>query len=62
MKNEILALFDAEKFDELEDFVFIQSELKRISITVETLKLWTEEMIAEGKIDIKQYKEISKRK
>ena len=47
--------------EELEDFVYIQKELERISITVETLQLWTEEMIAEGKIDIKKYKELAKR-
>ena len=47
--------------DELEDFVFIQKELERISITVEALQLWTEEMIAEGKIDTKKYKELYKK-
>lgn len=47
--------------DELKDFVFIQEELKRISITVETLKLWTEQMLANGKIDTKQYKELTKK-
>ena len=44
--------------DELEDFVHIQKELERISITVESLQLWTEKMIADGKIDLKQYKEL----
>ena len=48
--------------DELEDFINIQKELERISITVETLQLWTEQMLATGKIDIKQYKELSKKK
>lgn len=48
--------------DELKDFVFIQEELKRISITVETLKMWTEQMLADGKIDTKQYKELIKKK
>lgn len=47
--------------DELEDFIHIQKELERISITVESLQLWTEKMIADGKIDIKQYKELSKK-
>lgn len=47
--------------DELEDFVHIQKELERISITVESLQLWTEKMIADGKIDLKQYKELSKK-
>ncbi len=41
--------------DELEDFVFIQEELERISITVETLQLWAEKMLATGMIDKMQY-------
>ena len=48
--------------EELKDFVFIQNELKRISITIESLKLWTEEMMAEGKIDTKKYNELTKKK
>ncbi|MBQ2712974.1 MAG: helix-turn-helix transcriptional regulator [Clostridia bacterium] len=42
--------------DELEDFILIQKELERISITVETLQLWTEKMLATGKINIEHYK------
>ena len=41
--------------DELEDFIFIQEELERISIAVETLQLWSERMIATGMIDADQY-------
>ena len=41
--------------DELEDFIFIQEELERISITVETLQLWSERMLATGVIDEEQY-------
>ncbi len=41
--------------DELEDFIFIQEELERISITVETLQLWSEKMLATGVIDVGQY-------
>lgn len=41
--------------DKLEDFVFIQEELERISITVETLQLWAEQMLATGVIDEAQY-------
>ena len=41
--------------DEIEDFVFIQEELERISITVETLQLWSEKMLATGVIDPEQY-------
>lgn len=43
--------------DEIKDFVFIQKELERISITVETLQLWVEQMIADNKIDKKKYEE-----
>lgn len=42
--------------EELKDFIRIQKELERISITVETLQLWAEQMLATGKIDIEQYK------
>ena len=41
--------------NEVEDFVFIQQELERISITVETLQLWSEEMLATGVIDEARY-------
>ncbi|MBQ2758204.1 MAG: XRE family transcriptional regulator [Clostridia bacterium] len=44
--------------DEINDFVFIQKELERISITVETLQLWVEKMLAEEKINIEKYKKI----
>lgn len=41
--------------DELTDFIYIQEELERISITVETLQLWSERMLANGIIDIDAY-------
>ncbi len=41
--------------DELEDFIHIQEELERISITVETLQLWCEKMLDNGIIDLEQY-------
>ena len=41
--------------DELEGFIFIQEELERITITVETLQLWSENMLATGVIDAEQY-------
>lgn len=41
--------------DELEDFIYIQEELERISIAVETLQLWSEQMLATGAIDVEQY-------
>lgn len=42
--------------DELKDFVFIQEELERISVTVESLQLWVEKMLATGQIDSQKYK------
>lgn len=48
--------------DELEDFIFIQEELERISITVETLQLWSERMMATGVIDEEQYNAYKKRR
>ena len=44
--------------DEIKDFVYIQKELERISITVETLQLWVEQMLADEKINIEKYNEI----
>lgn len=41
--------------DEIEDFIYIQEELERISITVETLQLWAEKMLANGVIDAEAY-------
>ena len=46
--------------DEIEDFIYIQNELERISITVETLQLWAEKMIANGVIDAEQVVELEK--
>ncbi len=42
--------------DEIKDFIHIQEELEKISITVETLQLWSEQMLANGTIDIEAYK------
>ena len=41
--------------DEIDDFIYIQEELERISITVETLQLWAEKMLANNIIDPEQY-------
>lgn len=48
--------------DEIEDFVYIQEELEHISIAVESLQLWTEQMIANGTIDLETYKTKKKAK
>ena len=47
--------------DEVEDFIRIQEELERISITVETLQLWSEQKIASGEIDMEAYNAAKKR-
>lgn len=47
--------------DEIDDFIYIQQELERISVAVETLQLWSEKMLVDGKIDKNEYeKRISK--
>lgn len=67
--NDCFAEFDAQKqerlieitadgevdSEELDDFIFSQEELEKISITVETLQLWSERMLASGKIDADEY-------
>ena len=40
---------------ELEDFIDIQEELERISVTVESLQLWAERMLATGAINYTEY-------
>lgn len=42
--------------DEIADFVFIQKELEKISIAVETLQLWCERMLDTGVIDPEEYR------
>ena len=44
--------------DEIEDFVVIQQELEKVSIAVETLQLWSEQMLAKGLIDVDKYNEL----
>lgn len=41
--------------EEIEDFVHIQEELEKISVTVETLQLWGEQMLANDVIDQEMY-------
>ena len=40
---------------EIDEFVGIQEELEKISITVEALQLWTEQMVANGGINMDKY-------
>lgn len=41
--------------DELDDFIYIQEELEKISVNVETLQLWSERMLASVAIDEDSY-------
>ena len=43
--------------NEIPDFIYIQKELEKISIAVESLQLWTEKMLASGKINKEKYNE-----
>ena len=42
--------------DELDDFIEIQDELEKMSVTIEALQLWAEKMLASGAIDMDAYK------
>jgi len=45
---------------ELNDFVQIQKELEQSSMAVEALQIWSEKMLAEGKIDVAKYRKLMK--
>lgn len=47
--------------DEVADFVEIQEELEKISITVETLQLWAEQKLSSGEIDMTAYRAAKKK-
>ena len=57
MKDRLVEIAADGKIDndEIDDFIYIQNELERISITVETLQLWAEKMLANGTIDPDAY-------
>lgn len=44
--------------DEIRDFVFIQNKLEKLSMTIESLQLWVEQMLADKKINLEKYNEI----
>jgi len=48
--------------DEMEDFIRIQEDLEKISITVEALQLWSEQKMASGEIDMEAYKDAISKK
>lgn len=47
---------------EIDDFVDIQNELEKISVAVETLQLWSEQMLANGAINVEKYEARKKMK
>ena len=47
--------------DQVEDFVRIQQELERISVTVEALQLWAEQKVAAGEIDLAAYNAVKQK-
>ena len=57
-KDRLIEITADGKIDnnEIDDFIFIQEELERISITVETLQLWSEKMLVNNIIDAEEYK------
>lgn len=57
-KERLIEITADGKIDEkeMDDFVSIQQELERISVTVETLQLWVEKMLLSGQIDPELYK------
>ena len=46
--------------DEIADFISIQAELDKISVTIDAMKLWTEKMLASGAIDLETYQKLKK--
>lgn len=42
--------------DEIKDFIKIKKELEKISATVDSLKLWTEQTLSNGLINQEEYK------
>ena len=62
-KNELIEITADGKIsnNELPSFARIQKELDEISNTVETLKLWVEQTIANGDIDEEAYKTLKQK-
>lgn len=56
-KNRLIEITADGKIEknELQDFVQIQKQLEKISMTVEALQLWAEKMLASGAIDLDAY-------
>lgn len=59
-KDKLIRISADDKIDphELSDFVSIKTKLDEISVTIETLKLWLNQMIANGDISREQYESL----
>ncbi len=59
-KDRLIEITEDERIadDELEDFVRIQNQLDKISVTIESLKLWVSRTIASGSIDKDKFEQI----
>ena len=42
--------------DELDEFIEIQNELEKVSVTITALQLWAEKMLSSGAIDTEMYR------
>lgn len=62
-KDDLMKITSDGKIDniEIEKFINIQDELEKISLTVNTLKQWSEEMLISGAIDRNTYEAIRER-
>ena len=62
-KERLIEITHDGKIDncEIDDFIYIQQELEKLSVAVETLQLWSEKMLAEGKIDRDEYEKRNKK-
>lgn len=50
-----IATDDGITNDEIDDFIDIQDELGKVSLAIESLKLWSEKMLSSGVIDMEAY-------
>lgn len=59
-RDKLIRIAADDKIDphELSDFVAIKKQLDEISVTIETLKLWLNQMIANGDISKDQYESL----
>ena len=61
-KNRLIEITVDGKIEgnELRDFIQIKNELDKISMAIDSLKLWVEQKKADGSIDEEEYKRIEK--